>query len=141
MPAAFYNNWYEGDLAYRKMLLILMMRSTKPYMWRTYKLAPVSITTYMAVSISEVSIINYHNISNIISNRLWSFLIKCLPACGLWNKKKYYSEQNGYLNVASFCHLNSFKYETYNSHANMSKHLEDIYSCTYYIIKYYVTFM
>ncbi|KAH8384361.1 hypothetical protein KR200_006143 [Drosophila serrata] len=48
MPAAFYNNWYEGDLAYRKMLLILMMRSTKPYMWRTYKLAPVSITTYMA---------------------------------------------------------------------------------------------
>lgn len=70
MPAAFYNNWYEGDLAYRKMLLILMMRSTKPYMWRTYKLAPVSITTYMAVSISEVSIINYHNISNIISNRL-----------------------------------------------------------------------
>jgi len=50
LPAAFYNNWYEGDLAYRKMLLILMMRATKPYVWRTYKLAPVSITTYMAVS-------------------------------------------------------------------------------------------
>ncbi|KAH8364620.1 hypothetical protein KR084_009093 [Drosophila pseudotakahashii] len=48
LPAAFYNNWYEGDLAYRKMLLILMMRATKPYVWRTYKLAPVSITTYMA---------------------------------------------------------------------------------------------
>ncbi|XP_044778878.1 putative odorant receptor 69a isoform X2 [Drosophila simulans] len=48
LPAAFYNNWYEGDLAYRRMLLILMMRATKPYMWRTYKLAPVSITTYMA---------------------------------------------------------------------------------------------
>ncbi|XP_070071221.1 putative odorant receptor 69a isoform X7 [Drosophila takahashii] len=48
LPAAFYNNWYEGDLAYRKMLLILMMRATKPYIWRTYKLAPVSITTYMA---------------------------------------------------------------------------------------------
>ncbi|XP_017128183.1 putative odorant receptor 69a [Drosophila elegans] len=48
MPAAFYNNWYEGDLAYRKMILILMIRATKPYMWRTYKLAPVSITTYMA---------------------------------------------------------------------------------------------
>ncbi|KAI8041340.1 hypothetical protein M5D96_005598 [Drosophila gunungcola] len=48
LSAAFYNNWYEGDLAYRKMLLILMMRASKPYMWRTYKLAPVSITTYMA---------------------------------------------------------------------------------------------
>ncbi|KAH8380650.1 hypothetical protein KR009_011980 [Drosophila setifemur] len=48
LPAAFYNNWYEGDLAYRKMLLILMMRSSKSYGWRTYKLAPVSITTYMA---------------------------------------------------------------------------------------------
>jgi len=52
MPAAFYNNWYEGDLVYRRMLLILMMRATKPYMWKTYKLAPVSITTYMAVSFS-----------------------------------------------------------------------------------------
>nr|CBW30756.1 odorant receptor [Drosophila pseudoobscura pseudoobscura] len=48
MPAAFYNNWYEGDLVYRKMLLILMMRSTKSYVWKTYNLAPVSIQTYMA---------------------------------------------------------------------------------------------
>ncbi|XP_034121371.1 putative odorant receptor 69a [Drosophila guanche] len=48
MPAAFYNNWYEGDLAYRKMLLMLMMCSTKPYIWRTYNLANVSIETYMA---------------------------------------------------------------------------------------------
>ncbi|XP_017080281.1 putative odorant receptor 69a [Drosophila eugracilis] len=48
LPAAFYNNWYEGDLSYRRTLLILMMRATKTYTWRTYKLTPVSITTYMA---------------------------------------------------------------------------------------------
>ncbi|XP_044313648.1 uncharacterized protein LOC108054039 [Drosophila rhopaloa] len=47
LSAAFYNNWYEGDLAYRKMLLILMIRASKPYVWRTYKLAPVSIDTYV----------------------------------------------------------------------------------------------
>ncbi|XP_017051972.1 putative odorant receptor 69a [Drosophila ficusphila] len=47
LPAAFYSNWYEGDPAYRKMILILMIRASKPYMWKTYNLSSVSITTYM----------------------------------------------------------------------------------------------
>ncbi|KAH8259748.1 putative odorant receptor 69a [Drosophila bipectinata] len=47
LPAAFYNNWYEGDLPYRKMLLILMLRASKPYKWKTIKLSEVSILNYV----------------------------------------------------------------------------------------------
>ncbi|XP_017955368.1 putative odorant receptor 69a [Drosophila navojoa] len=50
LPAAFYNNWYEGDLLYRKMLLFFMMRSSESRVLRAYKFTPVSMATYMAVS-------------------------------------------------------------------------------------------
>ncbi|XP_017840265.2 putative odorant receptor 69a [Drosophila busckii] len=49
LPAAFYNNWYEGDLAYRKMLLFLMMRASQSRVLRAYKFTPVSLATFMAI--------------------------------------------------------------------------------------------
>ncbi|EDW70788.1 putative odorant receptor 69a [Drosophila virilis] len=49
LPAAFYNNWYDGDLVYRKMLLFFMMRSCESRVLRAYKFTPVSMATYMAM--------------------------------------------------------------------------------------------
>lgn len=56
LPAAFYNNWYDGDLVYRKMLLFLMMRSCESRVLRAYKFTPVSMATYMAVSMCIINI-------------------------------------------------------------------------------------
>ncbi|EDV90888.1 GH23434, partial [Drosophila grimshawi] len=49
LPAAFYNNWYEGDLNYRKMMLFFIMRSCETQELRAYKFMPVSMITYMAI--------------------------------------------------------------------------------------------
>ncbi|KAM8708606.1 hypothetical protein ACLKA7_015558 [Drosophila subpalustris] len=49
MPAAFYNNWYEGDRNYRRMILFVIMRSSESRVLRTYKFTPVSMATYMAM--------------------------------------------------------------------------------------------
>ncbi|XP_017860757.1 PREDICTED: putative odorant receptor 69a [Drosophila arizonae] len=49
LPAAFYNNWYEGDMHYRKMLLFFMMRSSESRVLRAYKFTPVSMATYTAI--------------------------------------------------------------------------------------------
>lgn len=54
MPAAFYNNWYEGDATYRKMLLFFIMTSCESRVLRTYKFTPVSMATYMSVRIRNV---------------------------------------------------------------------------------------
>jgi len=56
MPAAFYNNWYEGDRNYRRMLLFFMMRSGETRELRTYNFTPVSMATYMAVRIRNIYI-------------------------------------------------------------------------------------
>ncbi|XP_073837608.1 odorant receptor 69a [Musca autumnalis] len=49
MPSAFYNNWYEGDSAYRRMILFFIMRSTEPNVLRAYKFTTVSMPTFMAI--------------------------------------------------------------------------------------------
>ncbi|XP_030371965.1 putative odorant receptor 69a [Scaptodrosophila lebanonensis] len=49
LPAAFYSNWHEGDLAFRKMLLFFMMRSCESRVLRAYKFMTVSMQTYMAI--------------------------------------------------------------------------------------------
>ncbi|XP_034108921.1 putative odorant receptor 69a [Drosophila albomicans] len=49
LPAAFYNNWYDGDRNYRRMLLFFIMRSCESRVLRTYKFTPVSMATYMAM--------------------------------------------------------------------------------------------
>ncbi|KAH8405245.1 hypothetical protein KR222_000414 [Zaprionus bogoriensis] len=51
LPAAFYNNWYEGDANYRKMLLFFVMRECDSRVLRAYKFTPVSMATYMAVGL------------------------------------------------------------------------------------------
>lgn len=55
LPAAFYNNWYEGDANYRKMLLFFIMSSCESRVLRTYKFTPISMATYMAVRIRNMS--------------------------------------------------------------------------------------
>ncbi|XP_034483196.1 putative odorant receptor 69a [Drosophila innubila] len=49
MLAAFYNNWYEGDRNYRRMILFFIMRSRESRVLRTYNFTPVSMATYMAM--------------------------------------------------------------------------------------------
>ncbi|XP_068142257.1 putative odorant receptor 69a [Drosophila tropicalis] len=49
LPAAFYNNWYEGDLKYRKMLLFFIMRSCDEQVWRSYNFIPISMATFMSI--------------------------------------------------------------------------------------------
>ncbi|KAM7356622.1 odorant receptor 69a isoform 2-T2 [Cochliomyia hominivorax] len=50
MPSAFYNNWYEGDMSYRRMIFFFMMRSHESNVLRAYKFTTVSMPTFMAVS-------------------------------------------------------------------------------------------
>ncbi|KAH8307363.1 hypothetical protein KR044_010700 [Drosophila immigrans] len=54
LPAAFYNNWYDGDRNYRRMLLFFIMRSCESRVLRTYEFTPVSMATYMAVRIRNI---------------------------------------------------------------------------------------
>ncbi|XP_065361624.1 putative odorant receptor 69a [Calliphora vicina] len=49
MPSAFYNNWYDGDISYRRMILFFMMRSCESNVLRAYKFATVSMPTFMAI--------------------------------------------------------------------------------------------
>ncbi|KAH8372308.1 hypothetical protein KR093_010991 [Drosophila rubida] len=56
LPAAFYNNWYDGDRNYRRMLLFFIMRSCESRVLRAYKFTPVSMATYMAVRIRNIQL-------------------------------------------------------------------------------------
>ncbi|XP_061393600.1 putative odorant receptor 69a [Musca vetustissima] len=49
MPSAFYNNWYEGNAAYRRMILFFILRSGESNVLRAYKFTTVSLPTFMAI--------------------------------------------------------------------------------------------
>ncbi|XP_058985171.1 putative odorant receptor 69a [Musca domestica] len=49
MPSAFYNNWYEGDASYRRMILFFILRSCEPNVLTAYKFTTVSMPTFMAI--------------------------------------------------------------------------------------------
>ncbi|XP_020715765.1 putative odorant receptor 69a [Ceratitis capitata] len=57
--AAFYGNWYEGDLAYRKMILFLIMRCRIPTVLRAYKFTTVSMPTFTAILRSSYSLFTF----------------------------------------------------------------------------------
>ncbi|XP_036327302.1 putative odorant receptor 69a [Rhagoletis pomonella] len=57
--AAFYSNWYEGDLAYRKMILFFIMRSRKPAVLSAYKFKTVSMPTFTTILRASYSLFTF----------------------------------------------------------------------------------
>lgn len=66
MPSAFYNNWYDGDIYYRRMILFFMMRSCESNVLRAYKFATVSMPTFMAVSMIKVFFVRKYLFADIL---------------------------------------------------------------------------
>ncbi|XP_053957008.1 putative odorant receptor 69a [Anastrepha ludens] len=57
--AAFYGNWYDGNLAYRKMILFFIMRCRVPVVLRAYKFATVSMPTFTTILRSSYSLFTF----------------------------------------------------------------------------------
>ncbi|XP_028898636.1 putative odorant receptor 69a [Zeugodacus cucurbitae] len=58
LHAAFYGNWYDGNLAYRKMILFFIMRCRIPTELRAYKFT-VSMPTFTAILRSSYSLFTF----------------------------------------------------------------------------------
>uniref|UniRef100_A0A5H2WVQ3 Odorant receptor n=1 Tax=Bactrocera latifrons TaxID=174628 RepID=A0A5H2WVQ3_BACLA len=59
LNAAFYGNWYDGNLAYRKMILFFIMRCRIPTELRAYKFTAVSMPTFTAILRSSYSLFTF----------------------------------------------------------------------------------
>ncbi|XP_067647515.1 putative odorant receptor 69a [Eurosta solidaginis] len=57
--AAFYGNWYDGNLAYRKMILFFIMRCRIPVVLSAYKFTTVSMPTFTTILRSSYSLFTF----------------------------------------------------------------------------------